>query len=182
LACIVHCYAWLGWPVVLTRFAAFRNGLYARMEEISFRTSITVLSGVIAVAAVIAGVGLLMSQAPAPARPAALSPAPASHSAPATLAPATSSPSELAPTSSAPSRSPAPVVTSPAGAATYPATAEDSTPVRTAPAAAPRAAAAQRPVSPAMAAWLAWWRQVLASHRGAGSGIGHGGLHGLGRR
>jgi hypothetical protein len=167
---------------VLTRFAAFRNGLYARMEEISFRTSITVLTGVIAVAAVIAGVGLLMSQVPAPARPAALSPAPASHSASATPASATPSPSEPAPTTSAPSRTPAPVVTSPAREATYPATAEDSTPVRTAPAAAPRAALAQRPASPAVAAWLAWWQQVLASHRGDGSGIGHGGQHRLGRR
>jgi hypothetical protein len=165
---------------VLTRFAAFRNGLYGRMEEISFRTSITVLTGVIAVAAVIAGVGLLMSQSPAPARPTALSPAPASHSA-ATSAPATPSPSEPAPTSSAPSRTPVPVVTSPAREATYPATAGNATPVQTAPAAAPSVAPAQRPVSPAMAAWLAWWQQVLASHHGDRSGIGPG-QHWPGRR
>ncbi|HWG15860.1 MAG TPA: hypothetical protein VG268_21550 [Streptosporangiaceae bacterium] len=159
---------------------SFRNRLYARMEEISFRTSITVLTGVTAVAAVIAGVGLLMSQSPAPARPAALGPAPASHSAPATPASATPSASQPAPTSAAPSRTPAPVVTSPAREATYPATAENSRPVRNAPATASHAAPS-RSVSPAVAAWLAWWQQVLASHRGGGLGTGHGGPH-RGRR
>jgi hypothetical protein len=161
---------------------SFRNRLHARMEEISFRTSITVLTGVTAVAAVIAGVGLLMSQSPAPGRPAALGPAPASHSAPATPAPAsaTPSPSQPAPRSAAPSRTPAPVMTSPAREVTYPATAENSTPVRNAPATASHAAPS-RSVSPAVAAWLAWWQQVLASHRGGGLGTGHGGLH-WGRR
>jgi hypothetical protein len=163
---------------MLTRFAAFRNQLYARMEEISFRTSLTVLTGVAAVAAVIAGVGLLMSQSPAPARPVALSPAPASHSALATPPPAaaTPSPSAPVPTPSAPDRTPAPVKTSLAREATYPATAENSAPVRNA-AAAPRTAPVRRSASSAVAAWLAWWQQVLASHRGGGPGIGRGGQH-----
>jgi hypothetical protein len=174
-------------PVVLTRFAAFRSALYARMEEISFRTALAVLTGVVAVAAVIAGVGLVMTQSPAPARPTALGPAPAAHvSTPASAPPSSSaptpnspSPSRPAPTSSAPARTPAPVKTSPAREATYPATAEDARPVAAAP---HQVAPVRRPVSSAVAAWLAWWRGVLTGHRGISVGIGHGGLHGLGRR
>ena len=168
---------------MLSRFAAFRNGLYTRMEEISFRAAITVVTGVVAVAAVIAGVGLLMSQAPAPARPAALGPAPATSSgtrasAPSTSAgPTSSSPSPAPPTSSAPARTAAPVVTSPAREATYPATAENAqrAPVAPAPATS-HAAPAWRPRSSAVAAWRAWWQHVLASRHGTGTGTGHGGL------
>src|ERR1700759_254837 len=96
--------------VVLARFTAFRNGLYTRMEEISFRTSMTVLGGVIAVAAVIARVSVLMSQAPAPARPVAASSAPPARSAGPSSAPPTppASPSRTAPTASAPARTHAP--------------------------------------------------------------------------
>jgi hypothetical protein len=164
---------------VLTRFAAFRSALYARLEEISFRTAITVVTGVVAVAAVIAGVGLLMAQAPTPARPTALGSSPAARSA----APMSSSPSpsQPAPTSSAPARTPAPVVTSPARNATYPATAENAQRAPQARAVAPHAATARRPLSSAAAAWLAWWQQVLARRRGTGPSVGHGGLH-WGRR
>jgi hypothetical protein len=162
---------------VLTRFAAFRNGLYARMEEISFRTSMTVLGGVVAVAAVIAGVGVLMSQSPAPARPAALSPAPASRSATPTAAPtsAAPSPSPLAPTSAAPARTPAPVVTSPASQATYPAADVDSTPAAT-----PSVAPSLRGINSAAAAWWAWWvraRSGGAGHRGGVRGGGRWPVH-----
>ncbi len=164
--------------MVLTRFAAFRSSLYARMEEISFRTAITVLTGVVAVAAVIAGVGLLMAQAPAPARPTALGSAPAARSsapAPSTPAePTSSSPSASPPASSAPARTPAPEKTSPAREATYPATAENAQRAPVTRSAAPPVTA-RRPVSSAVAAWLAWWQRVLASRHGGGTSIGHGG-------
>ena len=61
---------------MLARFAAFRDRLYTRMEEISFRASMAVLAGVVAVAAIIAGVTLAVSQGSPTARPAAFSPAP----------------------------------------------------------------------------------------------------------
>jgi hypothetical protein len=162
--------------VVLTRFAAFRNRIYARMEEISFRTSMTVLGGVVAVAAVIAGVSVLMSQAAAPARPAALSPAPASRSAVPTSAPPAppASPSRPAPTSSAPARTQPPAVTDPVHEATYPATDEESTP---APAASGRSPSVQR-VNSAVAAWAAWWRARLSG--AGGHAGGHSGFRGFG--
>jgi hypothetical protein len=164
---------------VLTRFAAFRSSLYAHMEEISFRTAITVVTGVVAVAAVIAGVGLLMAQAPAPGRPTALGSSPdarssAQPSAPSTpAAPTSSSPSPSPPASSAPARTPAPVKTSPAREATYPGTAENAQRAPVTRAAAPHATA-RRPLSSAVAAWLAWWQHILASRRGHG-GLGGGG-------
>jgi hypothetical protein len=168
---------------VLNWFAAFRSALYARMEEISFRTAITVVTGVVAVAAVIAGVGLLMSQSPAPARSTALGPsAPAAGSGPRTPGPSPSSPpapSRPAPTSSAPARTPAPVVTSSARQATYPATAENAErapAASAAPAPAPAVSQARRPISSAVAAWLAWWQHILASR--GGTSTRHGDLHG----
>jgi hypothetical protein len=169
--------------VVLTRFAAFRSSLYARMEEISFRTAITVVTGVVAVAAVIAGVGLLMAQAPAPSRAAALGSSPAARSsaqapAPSTpAAPTSSSPSPSAPASSAPARTPAPVKTSPAREATYPGTAENARRAPVTRAAAPPVTT-RRPLSSAVAAWLAWWQRVLAGRHRGGISIGHGGLGG----
>jgi hypothetical protein len=174
---------------VLTRFAAFRSSLYARMEEISFRTAITVVIGVVAVAAVIAGVGLLLSQAPAPARPTAAGPVPAPRSStpssapPSSPAPASDSPSPSRPPSSAPARTPGPVKTSPARAATYPATAENAQRAPAPRAAVPHAATARRPLSSAVAAWLAWWQHVLAGRRGSDGRISHRGLGGhWGRR
>ncbi|HEY2238312.1 MAG TPA: hypothetical protein VGI21_05960 [Streptosporangiaceae bacterium] len=163
---------------MLTRFAAFRSSLYARMEEISFRTAITVVTGVVAVAAVIAGVGLLMAQAPAPDRPTALGSAPAVRSsAPASTpaAPTSSPPSASPPASSAPARTPAPVKTSPAREATYPGTAENAQRAPVARTAAPPVTA-RRPLSSAVAAWLAWWQHVLAGRHRGGLSIGHGGL------
>ena len=173
---------------MLTRFAGFRSALYARMEEISFRAALAVLTGVVAVAAVIAGVGLVMTQSPAPARPTALGPAPAAHastpaSVPSSSAAPTSnspSPSRPAPSASAPARTPAPVQTAPAQAAAGPATAENARPAYAAPAPAP--APVRHPVSSAVSAWLAWWQRVLTGHRGISVGTSHGGLHGLGRR
>ena len=171
--------------VVLARFALFRNGLYARMEEISFRTSMTVLGGVIAVAAVIAGVSVLMSPTQAPARPVAVSPAPPTRSAVPSSAPP--SPSRTAPTASAPARTHAPAA--PVHETTYPATDEDSTPSRHVPAATSGRRAFGRHInSAAVAAWAAWWRSRLGGHGGglhAGfgrSGFGGFGGHGAGHR
>jgi hypothetical protein len=169
---------------MLNRLAAWRGALYARLEEISFRTAITVVTGVVAVAAVVAGVGLLMAQTPAPARSTALGPAPSARStaqapvptsAGPTGGPTGTPPRPSPPASSAPARTPAPEPTSPAREATYPATAEHAQRAPAAPAAAPHPAA-RRPVGSAVAAWLAWWQRILASRRGGG--IGRGGLHG----
>jgi hypothetical protein len=159
--------------VVLARFAAFRNGLYTRMEEISFRASMTVLGGVVAVAAVIAAVSVLMSQAPATARPVAAGPPPATHSIAPTAAPPTpaASPSRIAPTSSAPARTK--VTAAPAHEATYPATDEDSAPDRDVPAAMSGRRLAGRHINSAVAAWAAWWRSRLSAVGGGGAG-GHG--------
>lgn len=162
---------------MLTRFAAFRSLLYARMEEISFRAAITVVTGVVAVAAVIAGVGLLMAQAPAPDRSTALGSSPAARFSARAPAPTSASPSPSPPASSAPARTPAPVKTSPAREATYPATAENAQRAPVTRAAAPPVTA-RRPLSSAAAGWLAWWQHVLASRHGGGLGIGHGGLGG----
>ena len=178
--------------VVLARFTAFRNGLYTRMEEISFRTSMTVLGGVVAVAAVIAGVSVLMSQTPAPARPVAASPVPPTHSAGPSSAPPTpaASPSRTAPTAAAPARTHAPAA--PVHETTYPATDEDSTPSRYVPAAASGRPAFGRHInSAAAAAWAAWWRSRLGGlgHHGDGVHVGFGrsgsggfGGHGAGHR
>lgn len=65
--------------------------MYTRMEEISFRTSMTVLAGVVAFAAVVASVSVLMSQSSGLPRHAALSrPAIAPASAGPTSAPVNS--------------------------------------------------------------------------------------------
>ena len=59
-------------PSRLARLSAFREVMYTRMEEISFRSSMTVLAGVVAFAAVVAAVSTLMTVSPGPARHAAL--------------------------------------------------------------------------------------------------------------
>jgi hypothetical protein len=175
--------------LVLARFAAFRNGLYARMEEVSFRSSMTVLGGVIAVAAVIAGVSVLMSQPPAPARPVAVSPVPPTRSAaPSSAAPTpAASPARTAPTASAPARTHAPAAPVPKTA--YRATDEDSTPTRHGPASTSGGRPFGRHInSAAVAAWAAWWRSRLGglgggAHAGFGrSGFGGFGGHGAGHR
>ncbi len=172
---------------MLTRFSAFRNQLYARMEEISFRTSMTVLGGVVAVAAVIAAVTVATSQGSTPVRPAALSPAPASHSSTPAAPPPTpaASPSQPSPTASKPSATKAPVVAAAPRAAAYPATDADSRPYR-----APSPPYHQRHLNSAMAAWAAWWQGRLAAagahgggrHPGIGGGHGFGGFGGFGGR
>jgi hypothetical protein len=147
------------------------------MEEVSFRTSMTVLGGVIAVAAVIAGVSVLMSQTPAPARPVAVSPVSPARSAVPSSAPPTpaASPARTAPTASAPARTHAPAA--PVPETTYPAADEDSTPSRHVAAASGRRAFGRQLNSAAVAAWAAWWRSRLG-----GLGRHAGGVHiGFGR-
>lgn len=193
LACIVRCYAWFagaGEAVVLARFTAFRGGLYARMEEISFRASMAVLAGVAALAAIIAGVTLAVSQGSPAARPAAFSPAPARHSPAPTSAPPTpaASPSRAAPTASARTRTRAPAVADPLRPATYPATDEYSAPSRSFPDETSGRAASRPRINSAVTAWAAWWRSHLrGGHVGglpAGGGHGFGGFggHGFGHR
>jgi hypothetical protein len=130
-------------------------------------------------------VGLLMAQAPASSRPTALGSSPAARSsaqasAPsAPAAPTSSAPSPSSPASSAPARTPAPVKTSPAREATYPGTAESARRAPVARAVAPPVTT-RRPLSGAVAAWLAWWQRVLAGRHRGGISIGHGGLGGGG--
>jgi hypothetical protein len=159
------------------------------MEQISFRTSMTVLGGVVAVAAVIAAVTVLTNQAPAPSRPVALSPSSASHSAPTTpsSAPATpptpaASPSRTAPEPSAPARTQGPAASVPEPA--YPATAGNSTPSRDVPAAISGHSASVQRFNSALAAWAAWWRARLSRAGGVHSGFGGfgSGGHGAGHR
>ncbi|HEY0716927.1 MAG TPA: hypothetical protein VGD68_04865 [Streptosporangiaceae bacterium] len=52
----------------MTRLAASRSRLCARMEEISFRTCVTVLTGVAAVAVVIAGTSPVAAGSRPPSR------------------------------------------------------------------------------------------------------------------
>jgi len=149
--------------------------MYTRMEEISFRTSMTVLAGVVAFAAVVASVSVLMSQSSGP-RHAALG-RPATVPAAAGPTSALVNPGSLPP--AAPSTSPAratPAPTSharPAAGTPPPATAAG--PAAVAPAAGPTPA-----VSPSLArissraaaaTWWSWWLRV---HRGSGQPRGNG--------
>ena len=93
--------------------SAFRDGMYTRMEEISFRTSMTVLAGVVAFAAVVASVSVLMSQSSGLPRHAALSrPATAPASAGPTSDPVNSGrPAPATPSTSPPGPRPPPPAT-----------------------------------------------------------------------
>jgi hypothetical protein len=79
----------LGMPGAALRAAgpsSIRDMLYARMEEISFRKSMALLSGAVAVAIAGAVAGILMSQPAGAARPPALRPPPVTQ--PTSMAPA----------------------------------------------------------------------------------------------
>ena len=168
---------------MLARFAAFRDRLYTRMEEISFRASMAVLAGVVAVAAIIAGITLAVSQGSPTARPAAFSPAPASHSPAPTSAPPTpaASPSRVAPTASAKVRTKAPVAAEPQRAAAYPATDEYSAPSRSFSRERYGRAVSRRRIGSAVSAWL---HQFGVGHTGGHGfgGFGGWGGHGFGHR
>lgn len=163
-----------GGPSRVARLFAFREVLYTRMEEISFRTSMTVLGGVVAFAAVIAAVSTLMSLSAGPARPAALSGAPVSaapSSAPASLRPAPASPS---PSSGPPWVTPSPVRDTGPSAGTHApvttvAAASAPSPTVPTPALSPSPARVSRQA--AVAAWWAWWLRVY----GQGGGRAYGG-------
>lgn len=145
-----------GGPSRVARLFAFREVLYTRMEEVSFRTSMTVLGGVVAFAAVVAAVSTLMSLSTGPARHAVLSGPPASaapSSAPASPRPAPASPSPLAsPSAGPPSVTPSPVRdTGPSAGSHAPVTT-----VAAASAPSPARVSGQA----AVAAWWAWWLRV----------------------
>ncbi len=161
---------------MLTRFAAFRNRLYARMEEVSFRASVTVLGGVVAIAVIVAGTGLALSQALAPVRPAAISPAPVSPSAAPSSAPPPSAASPSRPAATAtPARTKA---AAPERAVTYSGTDADSSSSQTY-----SGSSYRRPGSPGHSHAGGFWGRSGASGAGFGrrSGFGgHGGGHGFG--
>ena len=157
-----------GGPSRVARLLAFRDVMYTRMEEVSFRTSMTVLAGVVAFAAVVAAVSTLMSVPAGPARHAALG-RPAAPAAPSS-APATSAPPAPAPASpsSAPTRvRPSPVRdAAPAAAASAPSPAGPAPPLSPSP--------ARISYQNAVAAWWSWWLRVhgggFRSYRGGGFG------------
>ena len=181
-----------GGPSRVARLFAFREVLYTRMEEISFRTSMTVLGGVVAFAAVIAAVSTLMSLSPGPARPAALSGPQASaapSSAPASPRPASPSPS-ASPSSGPPSVTPSPVRDTGPSAGTHApvtAVAAASAPSATVPAPALSPSPARVSEQAAAAAWWAWWLRVYGrggdrAYGGSGRDRGGFGGDGFGRR
>jgi hypothetical protein len=174
-----------GGPSRVARLFAFREVLYTRMEEISFRTSMTVVGGVVAFAAVIAAVSTLMSLSTGPARHAALSGPPASaapSSAPASPRPAPAWPSPLAsPSSGPPSVTPSPVRdTGPSAGTHAPVTAVAAA---SAPATVPAPGLSPSPArvseQAAVAAWWAWWLRVYG--RGGDRAYGGGTYGGSGR-
>jgi hypothetical protein len=170
-----------GGPSRVARLFAFRQVLYARMEEVSFRTSMTVLAGVVAFAAVGAAVSTAASLSPGPARHAALGRPPASAApsyAPASV-PAT--PAQPAPASPSPS-SPSPVTPSPvrdtgSSAGTHaPVTAAAAAASVPTPTLSPSPARVS--YQAAVAAWWAWWARV---HGGGSDRAGGGSFRGIGQ-
>ncbi len=153
----------------LSGLSAFRDGMYTRMEEISFRTSMTVLAGVVAFAAVVASVSVLMSESSGPPRHAALS-RPATASAPAgpTSAPVSSGRAATATPSTSPARvTPAPTSRAqPAVSSPPPVTAARpaaATPAVPTPTVSPSLARISSQTT--VATWWSWWLRV---HHGNG--------------
>ncbi len=149
---------------------AFRDVMYTRMEEISFRTSMTVLAGVVAFAAVLAAVSVLMSLPPGVARHTAAG-------APARTPPASAVPAPATRTLASPAASPAQPTSSPVRVA--PPVARTAAPV-TAAAAVPSPARfpslARFSHQSAVAARWAWWTRV----HGGGGILRPGGTRGYG--
>ena len=158
------------------RLRAFRDVMYTRMEEISFRTSMTVLAGVVAFAAVLAAVSVLMSLPPGVARHTAAG-------APARTPPASAAPAPATRTLASPAAAPARPAPPPARDA--PPAASTSVPVTAA------AAAPTRMLSPSLArvsyrstvaAWWTWWTRAHGGRilRPGGTGGYGGGFGGFG--
>jgi hypothetical protein len=156
------------------RLRAFRDVVYTRMEEVSFRTSMTVLAGVVAFAGVLAAVSVLMSLPPgmprhtaagAPARP----PSASAASGPGTRTPGSPSASPAQPT-------PSPVRDAPPAAKTAaPVTAAATVPRPAVPTPTLPSSLARVSYQSAAAAWWAWWTRV----RDGGS-LRFGGTEGIG--
>jgi hypothetical protein len=173
-------------PSRVVRLFAFREVLYTRMEEISFRTSMSVLGGVVAFAAVVAAVSTLMSVSTGPAPHAALSGPPASaapSSAPNPTRPAPASPSPSAsPSSGPPSVTPSAVRDTGPSAGTHApvttvAAASAPSPIVPTPALSPSPARVSEQA--AVAAWWSWWLRVYG--RGGDRAYGGGTYGGFGR-
>jgi hypothetical protein len=181
-----------GAPPTVT-LSAIRDRLYTRMEETSFRSSMTILAGVVLLAAAIAVAGILLSRSPAAAHRSALGPPPGTR--PASVAPtsARATPSRTATPS--PSPSPSHAAPAPTGNAAEPGAAA-AAPAQ--PASGQTAATAARtpsaprvswtwPSQNQIAAWWAWWREhqgESGGYGGYGGGYGHGagwGRGGFGR-
>ncbi len=159
---------------------AFRDVMYTRMEEISFRTSMTVLAGVVAFAAVLAAVSVLMSLPPGAARhTAAGGPA---RTPPASAVPAPGTRTLASPAASPAQPTPSPLrVAPPAARTAAPVTAAMPSPAVPTPARSP--SLARFSYQSAVAAWWAWWTRVHGGgiwRPGGSRGYG-GGYRGFGR-
>ncbi len=167
--------------------SAVRDRLYSRMEETSFRTSMTILAGVVALAAVIAVAGILLSRSPAATHPSALGRPPGAGPASVTPTSARATPTRTVSPSSAPSRAPSHRSPSPAGntsdagadaaaggpAAGQPASdgtagSPGSSGSSGRASSTPPKASRTWPSRSQIAAWWAWWSQ----HRGEFGGHG----------
>lgn len=165
-------------PSRLVRLSAFREIIYSRMEEISFRSSMTVLAGVVAFAAVVAAVSILMSVSPGPAHHAALGWSPGSAAPSSALARPTRTPASP-PSSPAPVR-PSPVRDARSGATHAPAvTTVASAPSPSVPTPAVSPSPARMSYEAAVAAWWSWWLRVHG--RRDTRAYGGGSFGGLGR-
>ncbi|MGA2829859.1 MAG: hypothetical protein ABSF03_27535 [Streptosporangiaceae bacterium] len=162
-----------GGPSRLARLLTFRQVMYARMEEVSFRTSMTVLAGVVAFAAVVASVSTLMSLSSGPAQHAAPGRPPA-YAAPSPASPSRPAPAPPSASSSRPPASPSPVRSTGPDSGAY-------TPVTAAAASEPSPGMPARWLShrAAAAAWWSWWLRVYGG--GSDRAYGGGGSRGFGQ-
>ena len=147
-----------------------------RMEEISFRTSMTVLAGVVAFATVVASVSVLMSQSSGPRHAALSRPA----TAPASAGPTSAllNPGRAAPAmpSTSPARAtPAPTSrTQPAASTRPPVTAAGraaATPAAAGPTPAGSPPLARVSSRTAVATWWSWWLRVRRGGQPRGGGF-----------
>jgi hypothetical protein len=151
------------------RLRAFRDVMYTRMEEISFRTSMTILAGVVAFAGVLAAVSVLMSLPSGLARHTAAGGPARTPSASAPPASAHATRTAESPSASPEQPTPSLVRDAPHGASTTAAAPRPAVPT---PAQVPSLARVSH--QSAAAAWWAWWTRVH------GGGFGHGGTRGYG--
>ncbi len=149
--------------------------MYTRMEEISFRASMTVLAGVVAFAAVVASVSVLMSQSSGPQHAALGHPA----TAPASAGPTSARVNPGRPSAATPATSPARAT--PASSRAQPAASTPPPVTAAGPAAATPAAAGPTPAASqslarissraAVATGWSWWLRVHRGGQPRGGGV-----------